>query len=617
MHSLNRRILKCLALVLATALSACGGGNDTTTTVVGSDGAISLINTTAEPAGTRCPAGGSQVAAGIDVNRNGVLDANEVTTTALVCNGAAGAAGPAGPAGPAGVTGATGPAGPAGTTGTTGTTGAVGPAGPTGATGATGTTGATGPTGPAGSPGSLLRITAEPAGTNCAAGGQRIQAGPDTNGSGVLDNAEVTSTAYVCNGSAAPKVWGAALPVENNAGDAGFARVAIDADGNGVAVWLQPAGGRSSVWANRYTTGIGWGTPVLIENNNTDNVNSGIELAMDAAGNVIAVWEMFDGTQANVWSNRFTPGTGWGTAVLLETGPGSADDTQVAVDSNGNALAVWSQSDGTRTNIWANRYTAGTGWGSATLIETDNAGGAGVPDLAFDTSGNAMAVWTQSDGARSNIWASRYVAGTGWGTAGLIETDNAGAAFSPRVKLDASGNAMAVWLQSDGTLGSVWANRFVAGVGWGTPQLIETDNAGNAAFPEIQVDASGNAVAVWRQSDGTRLNMWANRYTVGVGWGVATLIELDNAGGVGSFSSAMDTAGNAVVVWQQLDGTRFNIWAARYVLGTGWGTPELLETDNAANAGRPRVAMNASGQALAGWDQGDGTRTRIRANIFR
>ena len=47
---------------------------------------------------------------------------------------------------------------------------------------------------------------------------------------------------------------------------------------------------------------------------------------------------------------------------------------------------------------------------------------------------------------------------------------------------------------------------------WGTALLIETDNAGNAENPQIAVDGSGNAITVWQQHDGTRENIWANRF---------------------------------------------------------------------------------------------------------
>jgi len=47
---------------------------------------------------------------------------------------------------------------------------------------------------------------------------------------------------------------------------------------------------------------------------------------------------------------------------------------------------------------------------------------------------------------------------------------------------------------------------------WGTAELIETDNAGNARDPQIAYDLSGNAIAVWHQADGTRVSIYANRF---------------------------------------------------------------------------------------------------------
>ena len=98
-----------------------------------------------------------------------------------------------------------------------------------------------------------------------------------------------------------------------------------------------------------------------------------------------------------------------------------------------------------------------------------------------------------------------------WGAAELIETDNAGNASTPQIAIDSSGNAVAVWTQWDGTRDSIWANRF-NGTSWGTAELIEADNAGNAEYPQIAFDSSGNAIAVWYQSDGNRVNIYANRF---------------------------------------------------------------------------------------------------------
>jgi hypothetical protein len=55
---------------------------------------------------------------------------------------------------------------------------------------------ATGPSGQS----IALRTVAELAGANCATGGTKIEAGPDVNANGLLEDREVNSTAYVCNG---------------------------------------------------------------------------------------------------------------------------------------------------------------------------------------------------------------------------------------------------------------------------------------------------------------------------------------------------------------------------------------------------------------------------------
>ena len=314
-----------------------------------------------------------------------------------------------------------------------------------------------------------------------------------------------------------------------------------------------------------------FGTAALIE---TDNLGDALdsEIAIDANGNALAVWFQFDGTRNNVWSNRYTAGAGWGTAALIETdNAGNAFNPQIAFDANGNALAVWYQ-DGdvtaaVRNDIWSNRYTAGAGWGMAALIET---GDATFPQIAFDINGNALAVWRQSDGTRYNISSKRYTATTGlWGAATLIETDNAGDATSPQIAIDTNGNALAVWHQDGDATATVrndiWSNRYTATTGlWGTAALIETDDAGSAGRPQIAINANGNALAVWVQFDGTRENIWSNRYTAGAGWGTAALIETDNVGGANSPQIAIDANGNALAVWNQHDGTRDNIWANRY-----------------------------------------------------
>ena len=133
----------------------CNGANGQN----GASGVNALVRTESEPAGANCTNGGVRVLSGLDTNGDGALSAAEATNTSYVCHGAAGAQGPVGPQGPAAIA-------------------------------------------------TRVSVTAEPAGANCAAAGQRIDVGPDANANGTLDPGEIAQTRYICNGvgGAAPGV---------------------------------------------------------------------------------------------------------------------------------------------------------------------------------------------------------------------------------------------------------------------------------------------------------------------------------------------------------------------------------------------------------------------------
>ncbi len=261
------------------------------------------------------------------------------------------------------------------------------------------------------------------------------------------------------------------------------------------------------------------------------------------------------------------------------TGTVSFDgNTNIATFTPGNDLALLASHTATLsttiTDLAGNALVANYNWSfttvdgawkSTVLIETDNAGDAREPQIAIDSNGNALAVWWQFDGTRNNIWSNRYVASTGlWSNAGLIETSTA-VAFNPQIAIDSNGNALAVWWQFDGTAFSIYSNRYVASAGsWDSAALIEA-NAGDARGPQIAIDSNGNALAVWEQHDGTRYNIWSNRYVASTGlWSNAGLIETDNAGHASTPQIAVDSNGNALAVWHHNDSIRQNIWSNRF-----------------------------------------------------
>lgn len=165
----------------------------------GEPGRPSLIVSTEEPTGTKCAYGGQRIDYGVDNDGTGTLEGLEIDGTRYVCRGAPGSPGSTPlfsitPVAPGEVCAAGGDRIRVGSdrdrdsvldeaevtsdryicARTVGTPGVV----------------------------SLVDVTSEAAGQNCAAGGSRIRVGLDANANRTLDAAEILQTQYVCAGAA-------------------------------------------------------------------------------------------------------------------------------------------------------------------------------------------------------------------------------------------------------------------------------------------------------------------------------------------------------------------------------------------------------------------------------
>ncbi|GEM_PF-1169816 len=573
----TRTIFFLLFVGVSWGLTACGGGQNTTSLVADNGGAPSAGARTAPlpPEDPDCPNGGILVETGIDENRNGLLDDEEVDETSKVCHGL------------------------------DGRDGADGQDGRDGADGRDGNDGLN----------ALVKMTPEPAGDNCPYKGIRIDSGQDTNGNGTLEAAEITDTGYVCNLIDGQIGWQAATLVElNEIASADSPVIAMDAQGNAMAVWRMFEGGIGNLRASYRIPGVGWGDAVLLESRDDGHAVSP-RVAMNPSGEVLVVWIQTDGIANSVWAKRFTPDGGWEPEELIETQAGEAKAPDIAMDSKGNAIVVWQQNNAGRWEIWANHYRpkASFGWGSARRLDKGS-GDATRPRIAMDGEGNAMVVWQQPNNGTPDIMARRYEAGaSSWGEISFVENETLEESSRPQVAMDDAGNAIAVWFHWDGWNVRPWANRYTPGDGWGTAADIGPDEGRIINQIRVAMNAAGEAMVVWGHEVDSRSDIWANRYSPDSGWGKPQRIET-NAGGAGYAQVVVDAAGNALVVWRQTDGWQQSIWANRYLAGRGWGQAELLENSHQGEANHPQIAMDAAGNAIAVWIQSDGSRNHIWAN---
>jgi hypothetical protein len=283
--------------------------------------------------------------------------------------------------------------------------------------------------------------------------------------------------------------------------------------------------------------------------------------------------------------------------VLIEDNPGNALKPWVAMGSGREATVVWMQRVSTHYDLYANRFAPNEGWGEAEVIESEP-GDADFPRVAVDGSGNAIALWKQWNGAFNDIWANRYAPGVGWSGPVLMETNDADASET-WVSMNASGDALAMWRQSDGVSLSIWSRRYAPGGGWGLPELVERDR-GSVASPRAVLDGSGDGVAVWQQKyPRSSWGVLANGFAAGQGWGTPIPLDANEPASM-SPDIATDGCGNAIAVWRQTDGVDFTVWANHNRTGAGWTGPVLIGPD-ASQDTTPSVAMNAGGDAVAAW----------------
>jgi hypothetical protein len=409
-------------LTASMALFACGGGGGgggagnaaffvptapqpATPAPAGTSGESTvLMRVKSEAVGGNCTLGGARVDAGLDADNNHVLADSEVTSTQYICNATAGVDGLS----------------------------------------------------------TLVRMRAEPAGGNCAQGGSQVLAGKDLNRNDVLEDAEVTSSAYVCGGG--PGATGAAgsngrdsllaFAAEAPGGTCtyGGQRVqsGLDLNANGVldaaevtaTAYVCAAAPADTRWVNVTASSV------QTESNTGYQANSstGVTLTLPPAPTV-GDWIKVVGVGSGGWTIAQNAGQRIDTRGL----PGGSDFDwrSVALTSSWSSLA--SSADATRlaaASSSGDLYTSsdsGATWGLRLTGQTWSGVASSSDGLALLAATNGGALFRSTDG------------GSTWANDGSSRAWSAVASSADGSRLVATAYLGQIWTSSDG--GSSWTAR--------------------------------------------------------------------------------------------------------------------------------------------------------------
>lgn len=194
--------------------------------------------------------------------------------------------------------------------------------------------------------------------------------------------------------------------------------------------------------------------------------------------------------------------------VYLSQAGDDAFVPQVDADVDGDAIAVWRRDDGTSSQIQSRRISAAGVRGPLKLV---SGGGEDAfhPNVRVDADGDAIAGWRRLKGANHRIQA-RTISASGVLGETLTLSGTGQDAFDYGLAIDDDGDAIAVWRRSDGTNHRIQARTISAAGALGPTKTISAAG-GDARDPEVAVDAGGDAVVVWRRFDGTSHRLQARR----------------------------------------------------------------------------------------------------------
>jgi hypothetical protein len=402
--------------------------------------------------------------------------------------------------------------------------------------------------------------------------------------------------------------WSTPINISDAGRNASQAQVAVDADGDAVFTWTRFDGTNFRVQARARSS---TGTLSAVKTLSAAGQNAfNPQVAVDTDGDAVFTWQRSDGTNTRVQARaRSKAGTLSAVQTLSAAGQ-DANNPQVAVDADGDAVFTWTRSDGTKVRVQAVRRSA-AGTLSAVQDLSDAGQDANTPQVAVEGGGDAVFTWIRFDGTNFRVQARARSAA---GALSAVQTlsSSGRSASAPQVAVDADGDAVFTWQRFDGSFNRVQTRARSAA---GALSAVQTLSAAgqNANLPQVAVEGGGDAVFTWVRADGTNDRAQARERSAG---GTLSPVQDLSNPGRSAFNPqvAVDGTGEAMFTWARSDGTN-SLIETRSRSAAGVLRPFTTLSDPGQDAFMPQVAVDPTGDALVTWQRSDGANSRIQLSV--
>jgi hypothetical protein len=415
--------------------------------------------------------------------------------------------------------------------------------------------------------------------------------------------------------SSAGAAWTAPVTIAN--GEVFTARVGIDRNGDAVFTWVGSDGAHLRIQARvRAATGaLGPVKTLSAAGHNARNP----QVAVNGDGKAIVTWEAAPNGAKCCWRIQARGLSSAGALSPIQTlsrAGHHAFGPQVGLDRAGDAVVTWD----TNGPVQARAISAAGSLGPIQILSETGAD----PSVAVGLLGKAVFAWVHP-GRNASIKArARSAAGALTpvqtlsppphppGPTGQQETND-----SPRVGIDAHGNALFLWLNYQvPDVRNVTRAMVRAGSATGDLSRIRVANLGDSSWdPQVAVNGAGDAAfagATRYNHDNDYRFAWLRLgSTAGTLGPSADLANGDQLNQGFATRVGVDGAGDAVVTWERSDhydaylGVAVQVFSAAGVLGP----LEILSPTGRS----PEIAVNGQGNAVLTWVQFDGANMVIQA----